>query len=72
MPTRTTYCQCGAMIKLTTTSTNAKTLDGAMKIWWAEHKGDGHGPATRAQALAGRKRNEYSGPAPLEVHDARD
>ena len=65
--TRTTYCQCGAMIKLTTTS--VKALDGAMAIWWREHQGDGHGPATRQQALAGRQRNEYHGPAPVEVGD---
>ena len=57
MLTKTTYCQCGAMIKLTADST--KALDGAMAIWWREHQGDGHGPATRAQALAARERNEY-------------
>jgi len=57
------------MIKLTTSSTSAKALDGAMAIWWSEHKGAGHGPATRAMALAARMRNEYSGPAPEEVHD---
>ena len=62
MPTRTTYCLCGSMIKLTTT--NAKALDGAMAIWWREHQGDGHGPATRQQALAGRRRNE-TGSTPL-------
>lgn len=64
MATRTTYCQCGAMIKLT--FDNVKALDGAMAIWWREHQGAGHGPATRAQALAGRERNEYHGPAPAE------
>lgn len=58
MPTKTTYCLCGSMIKLMATS--AKALNGAMAIWWSEHQGDGHGPATRQQALAGRRRNETS------------
>jgi hypothetical protein len=48
---------------------NAKHIDGAMAIWWSEHQGEGHGPATRQQALAGRRSNEYHGPAPVEVHD---
>jgi hypothetical protein len=52
------------MIKLT--ADNVKALDGVMAIWWCEHQGDGHGPATRAQSLAGRRRNEYYG-LPLEV-----
>lgn len=65
MATRTTYCQCGAMIKLTTDSRQA--MEGAMSIWWREHMGDGHGPATKAQALAGRRRNEYHGPAPADA-----
>lgn len=56
MPTRTTYCQCGAMIKLT--ADTAKALDGAMAIWWREHQGDGHGPATRAMALQARAAEE--------------
>lgn len=56
MPTRTTYCQCGAMIKLTWPST--KALDGVMAIWWREHQGDGHGPATRAEALRTRAAEE--------------
>jgi hypothetical protein len=67
MVSRTTYCLCGSSIKLT--CSNIKSLDGAMAIWWSEHQGDGHGPATRAQALAGRQRNEYRGPAPVEVGD---
>ena len=58
MATRTTYCQCGAMIKLTID--NVKMLDGAMNIWWRSHQGAGHGPATRAQALAARESNQYS------------
>ena len=67
MATKTTYCQCGAMIKLTADS--VKALDGVMAIWWSEHQGPDHGPATRAQGLAARDRNEYHGPAPVEVHD---
>ncbi len=62
MAVRTTYCQCGAMIKLTADS--ATVLDGAMSIWWHEHQGDGHGPATRQQALAARERNEDMHHAP--------
>ena len=52
------------MIKLTVETKRA--LDVAMNIWWRKHQGDGHGPATRAQALAGRERNEYHGPEPAE------
>lgn len=51
MPTRTTYCQCGAMIKLTCPR---KAQEGVMAIWWSVHQGDGHGPATRAVALRTR------------------
>jgi hypothetical protein len=46
------------MIKLTID--NVKMLDGAMNIWWRSHQGAGHGPATRAQALAARESNQYS------------
>jgi len=49
------------MIKLT--AANADALIGALIIWWRGHHGEGHGPATRQQALAGRRRNEYHGTA---------
>jgi len=68
MATRITYCQCGARVKLTID--NVKVMDGVMAIWWREHQGAGHGPATRAEAQAGRDRNEYHGLAPVEVDDA--
>lgn len=52
MPTKTTHCTCGSSIKLTAAS--QKALDGVMALWWREHQGDGHGPATAAQARKAR------------------
>lgn len=68
MAVRTTYCQCGAMIKLNAPS--AKMLDAAMAIWWRDHQGDGHGPATRAEALRARAAEEQQQAALLRLRRA--
>lgn len=55
MPTKQACCQCGSTIKLTATS--QKALDGAMAIWWGGHQGEGHGPATSAEARRARDKS---------------
>lgn len=65
MPTKMTYCLCGSTIKLTTVS--QMTLDGVMFLWWREHQGDGHGPATAAQARRARDRGT-AGDRPVHEH----
>ena len=69
MATRTTYCLCGAMIKITCTSEHELSM--VMTTWWRGHQGNGHGMATQQLALDARRRNEYHGPAPVELAEAQ-
>ena len=50
------YCLCGGAA--TATSGNADMVQGISDMFDTVHAGDGHGPATAAQARAARRRNE--------------
>ena len=47
---RTVACKCGSTMSITWSPYEDRSVDKAFDWFWREHSGDGHGPATLAEA----------------------